>query len=203
MKRSLLVLLLTAVVVFALVFNSYTQECFDNDGDGYGDPDSIYCTYPGWDCDDGNPDVNPGNLEGPDGDPTCHDTLDNDCDNEVDLDDMDCIPCVDDDGDGYGYSASGNCTYPGLDCDDSNPDVTDCDDSNACTNDDCLDHQCQHSAVNCDDGNECTVDSCDSVTGCVNTCLPLRCSKHYSCVGEMVGTCRESVEHGCICVYGP
>jgi hypothetical protein len=98
-------------------------ECTDNDGDGYGDPGSLVCTYPGWDCDDTNPDVNPGAMEGPDGDPTCSDTLDNDCDNDVDLDDIDCIECIDNDSDGYGDPASGNCTYPWLDCDDSNPDV--------------------------------------------------------------------------------
>ncbi len=33
--------------------------CIDNDGDGFGDPASGRCTYPYWDCDDGNPDINP------------------------------------------------------------------------------------------------------------------------------------------------
>ena len=101
----------------------YVDECFDNDGDGYGDPGSALCTHPQRDCDDTNPDINPGVLEGPDGDPTCGDTLDNDCDDDTDLDDLGCVPCVDTDGDGYGADASGNCTYPEADCDDTNPDA--------------------------------------------------------------------------------
>jgi len=98
--------------------------CVDNDGDGYGDPPSTLCTYPGPDCDDTNADVNPGVTEGSVGDPTCSDGLDNDCDGTVDLDDPGCIPCEDDDGDGYGDPASESCTYPELDCDDSNEDVS-------------------------------------------------------------------------------
>jgi len=35
------------------------EPCVDNDGDGFGDPASPSCTYPTWDCDDGNPNVNP------------------------------------------------------------------------------------------------------------------------------------------------
>jgi hypothetical protein len=31
----------------------------DNDGDGFGDPASGRCTYSDWDCDDGNPNINP------------------------------------------------------------------------------------------------------------------------------------------------
>ena len=40
-------------------------ECIDSDGDGYGDPASVSCTYPDLDCDDTNPDVNPGMTEIP------------------------------------------------------------------------------------------------------------------------------------------
>jgi hypothetical protein len=97
--------------------------CNDVDEDGYGDPACGSCTYYGLDCDDSDPDVNPGALEGPDGDPTCTDTLDNDCDGSADLADLGCIECVDNDSDGYGSPASGNCTYSQLDCVDSNPDV--------------------------------------------------------------------------------
>ena len=35
------------------------ETCIDNDGDGFGDPANVGCTYPFWDCDDGNPDINP------------------------------------------------------------------------------------------------------------------------------------------------
>ncbi len=99
------------------------QECMDNDGDGYGNPASALCTYSGLDCNDGNPNVNPGAIEGPYGDPTCGDTLDNDCDGHVDGDDGACCECVDGDDDGYGDPACENCTHPETDCDDSSPDV--------------------------------------------------------------------------------
>ena len=97
--------------------------CPDTDGDGYGDPASYGCPYPQPDCDDGNPDVNPGATEGPFGDPTCGDLLDNDCDGAVDELDPPCALCVDSDGDGYGNPASTACPHAELDCDDSDPDV--------------------------------------------------------------------------------
>jgi len=55
--------------------------CVDNDGDGYagGRPGPALCIQPGLDCDDTDPTVNPGATEGPYGDPTCSDGLDNDC----------------------------------------------------------------------------------------------------------------------------
>ena len=66
--------------------------CLDDDMDGYGYPANEACTYPEEDCDFLNPDVNPGATEGPEGDPTCSDTLDNDCDGSTDLDDAGCNP---------------------------------------------------------------------------------------------------------------
>jgi hypothetical protein len=54
-------------------------ECIDGDGDGFGDPASSGCTFPGLDCNDSDPDVNPGAGEGPFGDATCDDGIDNDC----------------------------------------------------------------------------------------------------------------------------
>jgi len=99
-------------------------DCTDNDGDGYGNPASVSCAFPQLDCDDGNPNVNPSVVEGISGLPgVCSDTLDNDCDGDVDMDDIYCVPCDDVDGDGYGAPASGNCTYPEEDCNDGNPDV--------------------------------------------------------------------------------
>ena len=99
--------------------------CNDVDGDGYGNPISFLCTYCGLDCDDSNADVNPGETEGPPGDATCSDGLDNDCNGETDADDPNCQAgtCVDDDQDGYGDPASAACEFSELDCDDSNADV--------------------------------------------------------------------------------
>ena len=99
------------------------QECIDKDVDGYGNPAAPWCTFSQLDCDDSNPDVNPGTTEGPYGDPTCSDELDNDCDDDTDVDDSGCCECMDGDSDGYGDPGCENCTYPATDCDDSNPDV--------------------------------------------------------------------------------
>ena len=52
----------------------------DADGDTY-----VSGVCPGGnDCLDSNPNVNPGEIEGPAADPTCSDTLDNDCDGLTD-----------------------------------------------------------------------------------------------------------------------
>jgi hypothetical protein len=104
-------------------FEKHPLTCDDVDGDGYGDPAGLACPHGGRDCNDSDPGVNPGVREGPDGDLTCTDTVDNDCDGTVDLADLGCIPCVDNDTDGYGSPASGNCTYTELDCNDGDPDV--------------------------------------------------------------------------------
>ena len=69
------------VVEVALVATS----CWDRDGDGYQDE-----TCGGDDCDDSDPDVNPGATEGPAWDPTCSDGLDNDCNGDVDETDPSC-----------------------------------------------------------------------------------------------------------------
>ncbi len=42
---------------------SCVDPCIDDDGDGYGDPACTHCQYPEGDCDDTNPDVNPGQIE--------------------------------------------------------------------------------------------------------------------------------------------
>jgi hypothetical protein len=109
-------------IVFLLGCPS-TDDCTDNDGDGYGDPSSTACTYYGLDCDDADPDIHPGAVEASYGDPVCSDGLDNDCDGLVDDDDPGCQVCLDDDGDGYGDPGSDACAYPGLDCDDADAGV--------------------------------------------------------------------------------
>jgi len=61
-------------------------EPLDSDGDGYV---SDACAG-GNDCDDSDDEVNPGESEGPQGNETCSDTVDNDCDGAVDLEDPGC-----------------------------------------------------------------------------------------------------------------
>jgi len=60
------------------------QDCVDQDGDGYGLPLTTGCPQEYWDCDDTDPAVHPGAQEGPWGDPTCSDGVDNNCDASTD-----------------------------------------------------------------------------------------------------------------------
>ncbi len=54
------------VAVVDVGADEFTRSCCkDNDGDGYGDPASSLCPHPELDCDDANPDVNPGMTEIP------------------------------------------------------------------------------------------------------------------------------------------
>ena len=101
-------------------------RCSDGDGDGYGyeDEDFSACTRRAADCDDYDPAANPGAREGPDGDPTCSDGIDNDCDGLSDEEDGGCfwdLSCRDRDGDGFGEPASPACPFAQRDCDDSDP----------------------------------------------------------------------------------
>ena len=152
----------------------------------------------GTDCDDLNPDKNPGKPD------TVGNGIDDNCDG---------IDGIDADGDGYASVASG-----GEDCDDSKAnvhpcaddiagdgadancdgtDVASCDDCNACTLDKLDAGVCKHTAIgegqacddgnacttgekctggvcgagaalNCGDGNVCTLDACDPVAGCTH-----------------------------------
>ena len=109
----------------------------DGDGDGYGDSgdSTLACTQPSThvadstDCDDGDATVNPAASE------IC-DTVDNDCDGDVDDDDASVTGqsswYADDDGDGYGDASDSTdaCFQPTG----SVADATDCDDSDASIN---------------------------------------------------------------------
>ena len=56
--------ILSLSCMFLIGQDTWPPTCPDADGDGYGDPGSGLCTYPGRDCDDGDPSVNPGAPEG-------------------------------------------------------------------------------------------------------------------------------------------
>ncbi len=115
--------------------------CTDSDGDGYGDPAAPPCPYPERDCDDTDPDIHPGVVEAPHGEPICSDGLDNDCDGLADTEDDGCQECL----------------FP-----------EECDDGNVCTDDDCVDHACTHTynTEPCDDGDPCTMEDVCSNGAC-------------------------------------
>jgi len=93
-------------------------ECVDSDQDGYGSPASSQCSSPELDCHPDDFYANPGQYEGPFGDDTCSDNLDNDCDGFVDEDDLKCIKTC----------------FTDEDCNDQNPCTLDvCDDTDRCT----------------------------------------------------------------------
>jgi len=83
-------------------------DCQDEDGDGW--PSGPDCVVE--DCDDTNPDINPGAEE------ICGDGIDQDCDGIPD-DCCDGVNCCDEDGDGYGVGT--DCPGGVQDCDDGNP----------------------------------------------------------------------------------
>jgi len=125
--------------------------CLDKDGDGYGTGDS--CTGP--DCDDSNPDVNPGAEE------VCGNGLDDDC---VDGEEECEIDCTDNDGDGFGIGAD----CDGIDCDDTKPGVFPGADE-VCENgidDDCDGADADCPPPNCESDVDCVANQlCDQATG--------------------------------------
>ncbi len=80
------------------------HNCTDNDHDGYGEGSGCFAM----DCNDDNPNINPGARE------IADNGIDDDCDGKQ-LSSV--ANCIDNDGDGYGVGAG--CL--GRDCDDSNP----------------------------------------------------------------------------------
>ncbi|MBN2496997.1 MAG: DUF2341 domain-containing protein [Deltaproteobacteria bacterium] len=143
---------------------------FEHDCDD-GDPcteDHCIEEQDGYRCD--NPPIADPPSEGPLGDVSCNDGIDNDCDGATDDEDTGCQPC----------------TQP-----------SDCDDDNPCTLDDCVDEQCVNDPVtnetSCDDGLYCTQnDMCQSgiCRGDPVDCSPLDDDCHQ-------GVCEEA-QLGCV-----
>jgi hypothetical protein len=136
----------------------------DDDDDGYGDAAAVLPVVPGRDCNDDLPVVNPGTLEGPQGDPTCSDGLDNDCDALTDDQDPVCSGgvdvCPDADNDGFADCVTNpTCDATGLVC-------GDCNDSLAGDNPN-ADEVCDNQDNNCDGVTDEGFDQdSDSYTSC-------------------------------------
>lgn len=70
---------------YAPITGGTDASCVDADADGYGsNDDRSSCVYPELDCDDGNAAINPGAAE------ICFGGLDEDCNGEIDGDDVAC-----------------------------------------------------------------------------------------------------------------
>jgi hypothetical protein len=167
----------------------------DTDMDMYGDPNNstMACMQPAGfvadntDCDDNNLNVNPGATEGPFGDATCSDTLDNDCDGFTDSFDNDCSGTADNDGDGY--------TVADGDCDDNDPSV-----NPGAT------EICDGKDTNCDGDrswNDYDIDE-DGFAVCAGDCNDLDAALNPDadeiCGDGIDNNCNNSIdEAGCIC----
>jgi len=140
---------------------------------------AVLCTPT--DCLDTNASVNPGASEGPFGDPTCSDTLDNDCNTLVDMNDPNCPECT------------------------SN---ADCDDGNMCTTDTCSAGLCVYSprpdGSTCNDGLYCNVgEACLAgacAGGAARDCSAFGDQCNTASCDEMLNQCTQSpVADGTAC----
>jgi hypothetical protein len=118
----------------------------DADDDGYGSALAVLPVVAGTDCDDDEAAAHPGLIEGPPGDATCSDVIDNDCDSAVDDTDSGCqstglCPDVDDDG-------FADCTTDPT-CDATGRLCGDCNDVVAAINPDASE-TCDNADNNCD-----------------------------------------------------
>lgn len=94
--------------------NPQSVYCTDVDEDGYSIEGE---TCGNIDCDDTNPEINPGAHE------YCFNYMDDNCDGLIDGDDEDNCSCEDKDNDGYGEREEPGCFFQGEDCDDWNSDI--------------------------------------------------------------------------------
>jgi pectate lyase len=83
--------------------------CTDNDFDDYGNPASSSCMYPELDCNDNNPNINPGEID------ICSNGIDEDCSGA----DLTCAVCSNGAVPEYGCTCGGTNYYTGYCCDGS------------------------------------------------------------------------------------
>lgn len=181
-----------AELVNEKILEIYLPGCTDLDGDGYGSPAAPSCSHPEPDCKDSNPNIHPGVVEAPPGDPICSDGLDNDCDGDVDLGDTACRECTSPEDCDDGLWCNGQELCVSYACEEGVP--PDCDDEISCTEDACNEaiDACENlpNDALCEDGNPCTGDTCHPATGCVNACNAVGpedpCCEDPACTGSPV-----------------
>jgi len=92
-KKNLIALWIGILILsgmFLMGQESWPPLCTDLDGDGYGDPVSLFCPHHELDCDDSDAEIYPGRIETPYFDRLCNDGEDNDCDGYIDDGDEGC-----------------------------------------------------------------------------------------------------------------
>jgi len=180
-------------IVLAFSVPSAQACCVDVDDDGYGVLNLHLCDHPNeLDCDDSDPNVNPGAEE------VCN-GIDDNCDEIIDD--------VDADLDGYIAEACG-----GEDCDDSDPNVNP-DAEEVCngTDDDCdgiidnvdndldthIDWEC--GGYDCDDDPTDDPSACSDCTCGATECAPCaRCIHPEAAEGPCCGpTCFDKIDNDC------
>ncbi|MFC1768940.1 putative metal-binding motif-containing protein [Nanoarchaeota archaeon] len=116
MKRKFVLILILLSTLICFLGAEGCVPCIDDDDDGYVlDPevdDACSIMGPPWDCNDNDAGINPSATE------VCDDEIDNDCDVQIDGDDLDCAFLCDVDDDGHNSEECG-----GRDCDDNNANI--------------------------------------------------------------------------------
>jgi len=136
--------------------------CGDGDGDGY---QGEVCG--GLDCDDSDPAINPDAIE------VCDDGVDNNCNGDVDYEDIACA-CYDDDEDGFGAVECG-----GLDCDDGDPTIN----PDAVEICDATDHDCSGDPYDKDADGDGYVDEACGGLDCDDSDIGVRPGVNEGCDG--------------------